>query len=192
MNPDPWLDRWLALIIARAASKSILEIGCGHGDDTMTLASAALDIIAFDRAVEMVVEAKRRVPQAHIERRDIRDPFPVFETRPGVIVASLCLHYFAWDETVSIVSRIRAALRPGGILICRLNSSEDHNYGATGHAQIEPGYFLVDGEPKRFFDEASIGRLFADGWRYLALEHYLTNKYSMPKAVWEIVVESDE
>lgn len=189
MNPDPWLDRWLPLIIARAASHPVLEIGCGAGDDTATLAANGLEVVAFDRSVERVAQSRVRVPQARIECRDIREPFPVFETSPGVIVASLCLHYFAWDETLSIVSRIRATLRSGGILICRLNSSEDYNYGATGHPRIEPGYFLVDGEPKRFFDEASVRRLFVEGWCYRALEHYLTNKYSMPKAVWEIVVE---
>lgn len=191
MTFDPWLDRWLPLILERAAGVPILEIACGSGDDSATLFAAGLDLIAFDRSAEQVARARLRAPRAHIECRDIRDAFPAFEAAPGVIVASLCLHYFSWDETVSIVARIRQALRPGGILICRVNSTRDHNYGASGHPRIEPDYYRVDGEPKRFFGEVSVRRLFAEGWRYLSLEHYMTNKYPLPKAVWEVVVERE-
>ena len=35
----------------------------------------------------------------------------------GVALASLSLHYFAWEETVSIVDRVRLALRLGGVLL---------------------------------------------------------------------------
>jgi SAM-dependent methyltransferase len=148
-------------------------------------------MIAFDQSKPRVALARHRVPRAHIECRDIRDAFPAVDSSPGVVIASLCLHYFPWDETVSIVSRIRQLLRPGGILVCRLNSTLDHNYGASGHPSIEPGYCLVDGERKRFFDEASIRRLFCDGWRYLSLEQYATHKYPLPKALWEVVLERE-
>lgn len=191
MTSDPWLERWLPLIIDRSSSTPILEIGCGRGDDTATLSAAGLQIFAFDRSEASLAEARLRAPQAHIESGDIRDAFPALETSPAIMVASLCLHYFPWDETLSIVARIRQMLRPGGILFCRLNSTEDHNYGASGHPRIEPDYYLVDGESKRFFDEPSIRHLFAEGWRYLSLEHYTTQKYPLPKAVWEIVVEKE-
>jgi hypothetical protein len=40
MFPDPSLDRWMALINARAGERPVLEIGCGYGDDTAGLATA--------------------------------------------------------------------------------------------------------------------------------------------------------
>ncbi|KEZ03382.1 methyltransferase [Burkholderia sp. MSh2] len=189
MFPDPWLDRWLPLINARAADRPVLEIGCGYGDDTATLASAGLHVIGFDLSLAAVAATKIRVPSAKIARRDIRDPLPDDATDVGVALASLSLHYFSWDETVSIVDRVRSAIRPGGVLLCRLNSTLDSNFGAEGHEEIEPGYFLVDGQPKRFFDENAVRRLFADGWNTLALEHVMTDKYRQPKAAWEIVLE---
>lgn len=70
---------------------------------------------------------KIRVPSASIERRGVRDPLPQDATDLGVALASLSLHYFAWEETVSIVDRVRLALRPGGVLLCRLNSTADKN-----------------------------------------------------------------
>lgn len=108
-----------------------------------------------------------------------------------MVIASLSLHYFPWTETVGIVNRIHEALRPGGLLLCRLNSTEDRNFGATGHPEIEPNFFLVNGEPKRFFDAQSVAALFAKGWKRLSQEHFITRKYLKSKALWEVVLERD-
>lgn len=40
MNADPWLERWLPLVAEHSRQKPILELGCGQGDDTITLANA--------------------------------------------------------------------------------------------------------------------------------------------------------
>ncbi|WP_035557062.1 class I SAM-dependent methyltransferase [Burkholderia sp. 9120] len=189
MFPDPWLDRWLVLIKARSGERPVLEIGCGYGDDTASLAKAGLRVIGFDTSRTSVTSTRIRVPSARIERRDVRDPLPEDATDLGVVLASLSLHYFAWAETVSIVDRVRLALRLGGVLVCRLNSIEDTNFGADGYEEIEPNYFLVNGQPKRFFDEIAVRRLFADGWNTIALEHITTDKYQKPKTAWEVVLE---
>jgi SAM-dependent methyltransferase len=188
---DPWLERWLPLVRERAAERPVLEIGCGHGDDTATLVRAGLSVIAFDLSAAAVGVARARVPAATIECRDIRSPFPTAAHDLGAVVASLSLHYFPWAETVAIVQRVRERLRPGGVLLCRLNSTEDRHFGATGHAEIEPGLFDVNGEPKRFFDEAAVAALFADGWHRLSLQHFVTRKYVRSKALWEAVLERD-
>lgn len=150
MLSDPWLQRWLPLAVTHAGQGPVLEIGCGHGDDTAVMAGAGLKVTAFDLSRTAVDVAKVRVPSARIECRDLRDPFPVAPGQAGLVVASLCLHYFGWEETMAIVQRVREVLRPGGLLLCRLNSTEDHHFGASGHPEIEPHFYRVDGEPKRF------------------------------------------
>ncbi|MBA4328185.1 MAG: class I SAM-dependent methyltransferase [Polaromonas sp.] len=191
MLSDPWLQRWLSLAVGRAGQDPVLEIGCGHGDDTATLTAAGLKVTAFDLSRAAVAVAKARVPSASISRRDIRDVFPMGPGQAGLVVASLSLHYFGWVETVAIVQRVREVLRPGGLLLCRLNSTEDHHFGASGHPPIEPNFFLVDGEPKRFFDEAAVTALFSTGWQRLSLEHVVARKYLQSKALWEVVLTRD-
>lgn len=186
---DRWLQRWLPLLAGRAGGHPVLEIGCGKGDDTQTLVAAGLDVHAFDLSPSAVEAARLRAPGAAIECRDLRAPWPLGEGRAGAIVASLSLHYFPWDETAELAARLRAALRPGGILLCRLNAADDHHFGASGHPAIAPGYFLVDGQPKRFFDAAAIDRLFHAGWQVLSRAHMHTHKYVQPKAIWEMVLE---
>jgi SAM-dependent methyltransferase len=147
--------------------------------------------VAFDLSRIAVAVAKARVPSASIECRDTRLPFPLSAQGAGVVVASLSLHYFPWTETVSIVQRIREVLSPAGLLLCRLNSKEDLNFGATGYPEIEPDFYLVDGEPKRFFDGPCVQRLFADGWKVISQEHFVTRKYVKPKALWEVILATD-
>ncbi len=181
MLPDAWLDRWLAQIHAHAPDGRVLEIGCGHGDDTATLAAAGLSVQAFDLSPAAVAMARRRVPQARIGCQDVRAPWPADAHGLGVVLASLSLHYFDGDETVALAARVRQALRPGGLLLCRLNASDDTHFGATG-----PGWYPVGGQPKRFFDEAAVRALFGAGWRLQALEHRHTHKYGLRKALWEL------
>lgn len=189
IGTDRWLERWLPLVRERAAGARVLEIGCGHGDDTAVLAGAGLAVTAFDLSPVAVAATRLRVPAAAVARRDLREPLPLPPGAAGVVVASLSLHYFPWAETEAIVARVREALRPGGLLLCRLNSSEDRHFGASGHREIEPGLYDVDGTPKRFFDRDSVERLFASGWHRRSLEHRTTRKYARTKALWEAVLD---
>lgn len=191
MPHDDWLDPWLPELTARAAGGPVLEIGCGSGDDTATMAAAGLAVVAFDLSPEAVAAAQARVPQAMIGCQDVRDPFPLAPGSAGAVVASLSLHYFAWDETVALARRIHDVLRPGGLLLCRLNSTEDTHFGAQGHPRIDEHFYLVNGAPKRFFDAADVDRLFADGWQRLSVRHAVTGKYGLSKSLWEVALLRD-
>jgi len=190
MSVDPWLERWLHLVAKYAQQAPILELGCGPGDDTNTLAQAGHDVVALDLSPEFVAKVQQRVPGARVHHQDVRESFPVAKNGTGVIVASLSLHYFEWSETVDLIERIRQTLKHPGLFLCRLNSTNDHNYGASGHPRISENYYLVDGDPKRFFDRDSVIKLFASGWRVLSMEEQITHKYEHPKALWEIVLET--
>jgi SAM-dependent methyltransferase len=189
MSRDPWLVRWLPLLRERAVTEPVLELGCGRGADTAVLADAGLRVIAIDRSAEAIAEARKRVPVAEFHCQDIRAPFPPAAADLGAVVASLSLHYFPWAETLTLAGRLRTVLRPGGVLLARLNSTGDHNHGASGHPQIDERYYLVDGHPKRFFDHDDVTALFATGWRALGIEELIIQRYSLPKVVWEVVLE---
>jgi SAM-dependent methyltransferase len=184
---DPWLARWLPLISERAAGLPVFELGCGGGRDSEVLAAAGRQVVGVDLSDRAIANARKRVPSATFHRQDIRAPFPV--ERAGVVIASLSLHYFPWPETEALADRIRRLLLPSGVLLCRLNSTNDHHFGASGHPRIDDDYYMVDGEPKRFFDRAATERLFARGWRTLSLEERVIDRYDHPKWLWETILE---
>ncbi|MBZ8143420.1 SAM-dependent methyltransferase, partial [Rubrivivax gelatinosus] len=168
MLHDPWLAPWLPQLKDSAGNRPVLEIGCGTGADTATLAEAGLAVVAFDLSAASAAATRLRVPGAEVHHQDVRAPFPLGTGEAGAVIASLSLHYFPWAETLDLVRRIRETLQPGGLFLCRLNSVEDKHFGATGHPAIEPNYYLVDGQPKRFFDERCTADLFASGWQVLS------------------------
>lgn len=189
MLHDPWLTRWLPVLKETSNTGPVLEIGCGTGADTSTLAAAGLQVVAFDISSASVAATRLRVPAAKVFCQDVRDPFPVEPGEVAAVVASLSLHYFTWAETLVLAHRIKSVLPAGGLFLCRLNSTEDKNFGAAGHPTIEPNYYLVEGQPKRFFDELAVTALFANGWKILSQEHQTTTKYIQTKALWEVVAQ---
>jgi SAM-dependent methyltransferase len=189
-SADPWLQRWLTTIRERAGASVVLELGCGDGGDTATLIGAGLHVVAVDRSADAVERARIAVPDAEFHVCDLRSPFPVHSAQ--VIVASLSLHYFDWAETRTIIQRIRATLGPSGLFIGRFNSTNDHNFGASGYPRIDENYYRVRGRTKRFFDRASIDALFGAGWRILGIEELTIHRYDKPKVVWEVVAERNE
>ncbi len=184
---DRWLEPWLETIRERSGPTPLLELGCGSGRDSAVLVAAGVRVVGLDRSKGAIDLARGTVPGAEFHIADIRDPFPLERAR--VVIASLSLHYFEWNETVEIVERIRTVLADGGLLICRLNSTRDGNYGASGYPRIEDHFYDVRGRPKRFFDEADVIRLFA-GWKTLLREERTIERYERPKVVWEIAVET--
>lgn len=187
---DPWLQPWLPQIIAHAAGKPVLELGCGWGDDTAVLTAAGLAVTGLDLSPDLLAQARRRVPQATFVQQDLCDGWPLDQA--GVILASLSLHYFGWAQTRALIDRAAGVLGPEGLLVCRLNSSRDVCYGALGrwggHRRIEPGLYRVHGSPKRFVSAADLDALFA-GWRVLHRRHRVSLRFGLPKALWELVLQ---
>lgn len=188
MSSDLWLQRWLPLIVERAGSGPVLELGCGTGEDSAVLARNGVDLVSLDLSEQAVTAARARLPDVKFLVQDLRDPFPLGAGSASVVVASLSLHYFPWDETLRLMARIRDALNEGGIFLCRLNSTNDHHYGASGYPLIDENNYSVKGETKRFFNRNSIERLFQNGWKMLSLEEMVTHKYAMPKSLWEVIL----
>jgi hypothetical protein len=145
-------------------------------------------VIAIDFCASAIATAKIIAPAANYYCQDLRSTFPPQATELGVAIASLSLHYFTWTETIAIVDRLRRTLQLNGLFLCRLNSITDYNYGAIGYPQISENYYLVNGEPKRFFDRAAVTALFSDGWQSIAIEEKTIDKYAQLKSVWEVVL----
>lgn len=177
--------RWLPTVSAHVQGHPLLELGCGRGEDTAVLCHAGFSVCAVDLSERWLRQARRRARGATLYCQDLREEFPL--ERTGVVVASLSLHYFRWEETATLVNRIQRTLMPGGLLLCRFNSTRDTHFGANGHEMIEPGLYRVGGQPKRFFDEATIRQLF-DQWSILGIEERVTYRYVLPKFVWEVAL----
>jgi SAM-dependent methyltransferase len=186
---DPWLDPCLDAM--HAAGETVLELGCGIGEDAAELTARGFRVLASDLSRKMVGAAVKNAPAARFFVADLSAPLPVRSAAVNCVVASLSIHYFSWQTTVAVVDEVRRVLRPGGVFAFRVNATDDVNFGAMQGAELEPHFFHVppDGRNnrpfKRFFDEASLRALLAPGWHITHLAHRTINRYETPKQVWE-------
>lgn len=183
VNTDPWLDRWLPLITQQSPGQPVLELGCGSGRDTAELIAAGCQVIAADISLESLHHCAARGDRAVPVQLDLGAPLPFRSGRLAVIVASLSLHYFTWRLTRQIAAEVERCLRPGGLLLARVNSTKDVNHGAAAGDEIEPCFYRVDGAPKRFFDRQAVVDLL-EGWDIELVEENVIHRYARPKVVW--------
>lgn len=202
-EPDDWLTPWIAGLrasVRAAGGAPVLELGCGPGRDTEVLVAAGLPVVALDLLPQQVQRARRRVPRgAEFHVQDMRAPFPLGEPGAGTgrgpagaVLASLSLHYFDWPQTLQLVARIRRVLRPGGMLLCRLNSVRDTHHGALDGVPLDPAdprFVRVGGWDKRFFDRPQVEAMFAQGWYWQHLQERSVLRYRLPKVLWEAAVQ---
>lgn len=175
-----WLNPHLPLI----ANHHVLELGCGSGRDSLVLCQHAQSVQAFDLKPQ---NKPITAPNYTFTTMDLRDEFNFKRSQFDIVIASLCLHYFEWQTTLNIIAKIKNHLPPNGHLIGRVNSTDDVFHGATGHPKIEHGLYEVNGNPKRFFDEAMLKSMFADGWELESFSTQQIDRYQQPKFIWEFI-----
>ena len=188
MNHDLWLDKWIPLLKQKSANGLILELGCGYGQDTLTLSSAGCKVIATDLSTGNLSATQLAVPHADAVQTNHSQPLPFTSASMDVIIASLSLHYFTWTVTMQIEFELKRCLKTDGILLARFNSTNDVNYGALSTDAIEPNLYQIGTRTKRFFDEASV-RTFLRGWDIQFIEENTIHRYEKPKSVWEVLAQ---
>lgn len=93
----------------------ILDVGCGVGRDALAFAELGYQVVAFDASDEMVRRAGERVAgrgevlQMRFEDTAWREEFD------GIWACASLLHVQA-AKLPSVIRRLRAALRPGGVM----------------------------------------------------------------------------
>ena len=123
-------------------------------------------------------------PQATRVQVDVGHGLPFDDGSFKFIVANLSLHYFDWLTTERVFQDVRRSLTPGGLLLVQLNSTKDVNHSAVCHEKIKPGFYLVNGKRKRFFDQDSIDKLFEKGWEIQGIQEVPEGGFGETKVLW--------
>ena len=165
--------------------RTVLELGCGRGYLSESLAEAGYAVVATDLSPTAISEVRRRARNVRASVADHSEPLPFEDGMFDAVIADLSLHYFDAATTTRIIGEIGRVLRPSGRLLARVNSFRDVNHGAGTGEEIEPGFFRHHGHFKRFFDEAMV-RLFLDGWEVYQVDHREIFRGGPPKWVYQI------
>jgi len=164
---------------------TILELGCGHGNDTMYLAATGHRIISCDIAEDQLAIVHESFPGVETVNFDLRERFPFEPAMADIVIAGLCLHFFTEDEQRKMLDEIARVLKPGGTFLCRLNSSKGRVANVPGETDLGSGYYMTKGGLKRFYNEEMIRESFFD-WDIMFIDEYETITYSKNNTVFEL------
>ena len=121
--------------------------------------------------------------------------FPVEDNTYSLIIADLSLHYFDNETTIHIMKEIKRILKKGGILLSRVASVNDFNFGAGVGEQLEKNYYFEGDYTKRFFDFEDVNKYFGIIGSVEAEETEMTRneeEYSKAKKIYKVKVKKLE
>ena len=183
---DLWLDEYIDLF---DEDKEILDLGCGIGADTLYLLEKGYKVLSTDFSNEALQSIKNNIPNSKTMYLDMRDNFPFEENSYSIIVADLSLHYFDNETTIHIMNEIKRILSNNGILLARVASVNDFNFGAGEGEKLKKNYYFEGAYTKRFFDLEDVNKYFGIIGNVEAKETEMIRneeEYSKPKRLYVI------
>ena len=180
---DDWLDLFKEDI--DKCTTPIIDLGCGSGNDTLYLIEKGKNVIPCDYSQNAIYNIQRNFPEVkRAECFDMTKGLPFDTNFTDIIISDLSLHYFTEKKTFEILEEIKRVLKPNGLLLFRVNSIKDVNYGAGQGREIETHlYETKDGRFKRFFDKEDIENFFFS-WDKLYMHEKIMTRYEMEKVLW--------
>ncbi|NQV13437.1 MAG: class I SAM-dependent methyltransferase [Parcubacteria group bacterium] len=108
--------------------KTLLEVGCGSGQDSRYFYRQGFKITALDFSRSGIAQSKARQSDIDYQQQDIRQA--KFKSNSfDVIYAHLSLHYFDDRTTTQIFNKLHRWLKPGGYIFIKCKSTDDSLYG---------------------------------------------------------------
>jgi SAM-dependent methyltransferase len=157
-----------------AQVRTVLELGCGTGNDAARLARAGYAVTAVDVSGEAIAHARSRFGEA-VDFRvcDITLPLPYPDASFDAVMSNVALHMFSDSVTRAVFAQIARVVRPGGLFLFHVNALEDRELRARRRPiarELKPDYVLErSGQTMHFFSEAYLRDLLS-GWRETRLD----------------------
>jgi SAM-dependent methyltransferase len=172
-----WEGRWTGpfmVALAEAGSRTVLELGCGTGNDAARLARGGYSVTAIDVSAEAIAQARARFGSSvRFLVADMTGRLPFPDGSFDAVMSNVALHMFPDLVTRSVFAEVRRVVRPDGLFLFHVNALEDRALRARWRPvarELEKDYVLEQsGQTMHFFSEAYLRELLRD-WRELRLD----------------------
>lgn len=188
---DLWLDEYKEILESNKDNE-ILDLGCGIGAYTLYLIERGYNVLSCDFSNEALKSIQDNIPNSKTLYLDMMKKFPIKDNTYSLIIADLSLHYFDNETTIHIMREIKRILNNNGILLSRVASVNDFNFGAGVGEELERNYYFEGDYTKRFFDFEDINKYFGIIGSVEAEETQMTrneDEYLKPKILYKVKVE---
>ncbi len=171
-----WEGLWTGpflIALREAGARTVLELGCGTGNDAARLAGAGYSVTAIDLSGEAIGRARARFgAMASFVVADMTQRLPFSDEDFDAVMSNVAMHMFPDGVTRAVFAEVGRLVRPGGLFLFHVNALEDRPLRARWLAarELEPDYVAEEsGQTMHFFSEAYLRELLG-GWRELRLD----------------------
>jgi SAM-dependent methyltransferase len=170
-----WEGLWtrpFLIPLREAGVRTILELGCGTGNDTARLADAGYSVTAIDLSGEAIGYARARFGSvARFMVADMAQRLPFPDGDFDAVMSNVAMHMFPDGVTRAVFAEVARVVRPGGLFLFHVNALEDRPLRARRlpAREVEPDFVVEEsGQTMHFFSEAYLRELLED-WQELDL-----------------------
>lgn len=172
-----WEGLWTAPFLGplrEAAARTILELGCGTGNDAARLAVEGYSVTAIDLSAEAIARARATFgSSARFLVDDIAFPLPFSNCSFDAVMSNVALHMFPDSVTRSVFAEVRRLVRQGGLFLFHVNALEDRPLRTRWRPvarELEQDFVLEEsGQTMHFFSEPYLRELLRE-WSDLRLD----------------------
>ena len=131
-------------ILSSIPFKTVIELGCGTGKNTMWFVEKAKHIIAVDLSEKMQAIAKQKVKSEKVvfKQADITKPWSFVSTRANLITCSLILEHIE-DLDFIFLQAYQHLDTNGHFYICELHPFKQYN-GSKARFETEEGFKVLE------------------------------------------------
>lgn len=129
--------------------KTLLDLGCGTGQDANYFANKGLHVTAVDFSASGIQLIPKH-PNLKIINQDIQN-INFTNNSFDVIYSHLSLHYFDNQTTTQIFNKLHSILSPGGLIFIKCKSTDDKLYGIG--EKLESDIFCINDHVRHFFSK---------------------------------------
>jgi SAM-dependent methyltransferase len=162
--------------------EKVLDLGAGHGRDSIFFASNGIEVEALDYSVvavqilEKITKEKRLPIKSQIF--DVKNPLPFPDGYFDAVYSHMLLNMrFSLGQLHFIFSEIRRVLKRRGFNFFSVRNRNDKSYGEG--LEIENGIYDINGFQVRFFTENEI-RDLAEGFQII----WIKEEYEEPVTLY--------
>jgi SAM-dependent methyltransferase len=170
-----WEGVWTAPFLVplrEAGVRTILELGCGTGNDAARLAGEGYLVTAIDVSGEAIGQAKAKFgSMARFMVADMTQRLPFPGRGFDAVMSNVAMHMFPDGVTRALFAEVGRLVRTGGLFVFHVNALEDRPLRARclPARELEPDYVAEEsGQTMHFFSEAYLRELL-EGWQEVQL-----------------------
>jgi SAM-dependent methyltransferase len=155
-----------------AGVRTVLELGCGTGNDAARLAREGYSVTAADLSREALGRAHARFgSEVRFVVADMTERLPFRDGSFDAIMSNVAMHMFPDEVTRQVFAEVGRVVRTDGLFLFHVNALEDRPLRARRQParELEPDYVIEQsGQTMHYFSEAYLRELLL-GWREVQL-----------------------